>query len=324
MKKIKNLGLLALLAGYQILTIQPAHGADVTPKVIYGNDDRHDVADYTNEIFRNKAKSVAGMVGRHELSVDVLDSDFFNFHHRTAEEEQNLCPDERFAEQLVLPSCSGFLVGKDTLVTAGHCIQNEFQCKTRLWVFDFVNGTERINKDNVYGCKEIIKTELYGTKWKLRDYAVIKLDREVTGDRPSLEYRKKGKPFLGTKLVVIGHPFGLPLKIADGAKVKSMNWKEWLRPISSLVSRKNYFTANLDTYGGNSGSPVFNKKTGLVEGILVEGAEDFKKDYDNFCQRSIVKGNSGFVAEEKVFRITKVDPLQDNDKAKKAPDDDDE
>jgi len=32
--------------------------------------------------------------------------------------------------------------------------------------------------------------------------------------------------------------------------------------------------ANLDTYGGNSGSPVFNSES-IVEGMLVRGETDF-------------------------------------------------
>ena len=48
---------------------------------------------------------------------------------------------------------------------------------------------------------------------------------------------------LDTPLVVIGHPSGLPTKIADGA---------WVRNNESEY----YFVTNLDTFGGNSGSAV--------------------------------------------------------------------
>jgi V8-like Glu-specific endopeptidase len=92
------------------------------------------------------------------------------------------------------------------------------------------------------------------------DYAVIQLDRKVTDRRP-LSFRKSGKVSIGESVVVIGHPSGLPTKIADGAKVRSHSGK--------------YFVANLDTYGGNSGSAVFNHNTGEVEGILVRGENDY-------------------------------------------------
>jgi V8-like Glu-specific endopeptidase len=59
----------------------------------------------------------------------------------------------------------------------------------------------------------------------------------------------------------MGHPSGLPMKYADGAKV--------------FGNFDNYFSTNLDTFGGNSGSPVFNAKTNEVVGILVRGDIDY-------------------------------------------------
>jgi hypothetical protein len=64
------------------------------------------------------------------------------------------------------------------------------------------------------------------------------------------------------KLVVIGHPAGLPLKVANNGHV-----------ISSEAGQP-WFTASLDTYHGNSGSPIIDEATGLVEGLLVSGAKD--------------------------------------------------
>ena len=62
--------------------------------------------------------------------------------------------------------------------------------------------------------------------------------------------------------IVIGHPIGLLKKMAGNASVRSN-------------SNPDYFIANLDTFGGNSGSPVFNADTHEVEGILVRGDTDF-------------------------------------------------
>jgi ankyrin repeat protein len=69
---------------------------------------------------------------------------------------------------------------------------------------------------------------------------------------------------------VIGSPSGLPLKVASGAKVRDN-----LHPF--------YFNANLDTFQGNSGSAVFNAETGVVEGILVRGEEDFIPNHEKKC-----------------------------------------
>ncbi len=94
---------------------------------------------------------------------------------------------------------------------------------------------------------------------------------------------------------VLGHPSGLPTKFADGANVRD----------NSLAPS---FLANLDTYGGNSGSPVFNAQTREVEGILARGEADFvirKK-----CRASLVcPRSSNECAGEVVVRTAEFRPL---------------
>jgi hypothetical protein len=93
------------------------------------------------------------------------------------------------------------------------------------------------------------------------DWALVRLDRPASPRRP-LATRTSGEAAAGEPLFVIGHPSGLPTKIAGGAAVRD-------------ASARDFFTANLDTYGGNSGSAVFGARTGLVEGILARGEDDF-------------------------------------------------
>jgi hypothetical protein len=59
---------------------------------------------------------------------------------------------------------------------------------------------------------------------------------------------------------------GLPAKFASDASVRDNQYRA-------------VFTANLDAYPGNSGSPVINSSTHEVEGILVggEGGELIKQ-----------------------------------------------
>jgi len=60
------------------------------------------------------------------------------------------------------------------------------------------------------------------------------------------------------------------------------------------ASPTGYFVANLDTYGGNSGSAVFNAKTGVIVGILVRGENDYIYQGDcrvsNVCQATGCRG----------------------------------
>src|SRR5690606_32415201 len=181
-----------------------------------------------------------------------------------------LCKEERFREDLSLGSCSGFLIAPDIMVTAGHCIMTEQQCKSNDWVFDFTpneDGKYSVAKKNVYSCEKLIA-------WKNDfitgiDYAIIKLSKRVK-DRKPLDNRRAGKIEDGTDVMVIGNPYGLATKVAAGAKVVDNEDEA-------------FFVTDLDTLQGNSGSAVFNAKTGVVEGILVRGEDDFEYDYDREC-----------------------------------------
>ncbi len=225
-----------------------------TPEVVYGDDNRVDVEDSTNENYIKWAKATAAQI----RAVDINDD--YTMSPETLGQSLNLCKGERFSDQINPARCSGFLVAPDLLVTAGHCMETNFDCEEKRWVFDFVKGTRTLNPENIYKCVEIISQKLDANTEE--DYAVVRLERAVSG-RSHLSFRTKGKVEKSQSLVVIGHPSGLPTKIADGAKVRSNN-------------KSSFFVANLDTFGGNSGSAVLDAKTGLVEGILVRGEDDYK------------------------------------------------
>lgn len=269
-----------------VIAAQKSHGRD---KVIYGDDNRTEVFNTKTAMFAELANSTAAMISSSDLIATPEGYKLTSQDLRS----RGMCSSERFLTQPTAAMCSGFLVAPDTLVTAGHCVRSASDCRTYKWVFDYKMSTDTtINMsmpaDNVYSCKQVVATVLdsWGNK---NDYAVIKLDREVTGRRP-LEVRTEGAVAVGDPLVVIGHPTGLPTKIADGAHVRSIN-------------EEFYFVANLDTYGGNSGSAVFNADTGIVEGILVRGENDYVSSGN--CRVSKVCTDTGCRGED-VTRITAV------------------
>ena len=49
------------------------------------------------------------------------------------------------------------------------------------------------------------------------------------------------------------------------------------RPPTVRAINPTFFSANLDTFGGNSGSPVFQAGTSTVAGLLVRGAPDYRR-----------------------------------------------
>ena len=229
-------------------------------KVIYGDDDRVDVYESTNSMYVELSKSTAAMIPNSAIK-KAFGGKTYKIKSRTLA-QRGICKSERFADQPTAANCSGFLVGDKYLVTAGHCIRSKSDCSGSHWAFNYKmkNSTDanlELPANDVYRCKRIVSQSLDSRTRD--DYALIELDR-VSDKRP-LTFRKSGKVAKNTKLVVIGHPTGLPTKIADGA---------WVRSINNV-----YLSANLDTYGGNSGSAVFNAVNGQVEGILVRGATDY-------------------------------------------------
>lgn len=278
-----------------LLVSSVAMAGPASIKVIYGADGREDVFASSNGLHIKLAKSTAAMIPSYKVE-----------EHNAYEvklagstlEQRGMCSSERFAQQPTTANCSGFLVDKDKIVTAGHCIRNESDCNSNSWVFDFKVDHEFqseviVSKESVYKCKKIISQSLDSETQN--DYALIQLDKPVT-DRDPLTFRTKGQPSVGDELVVIGHPTGLPTKITSGAKIRSVN--------------DVFFVANLDTYGGNSGSAVFNASTGVIEGILVRGAQDYVYDSAQGCRVSNVLGNDEGRGED-VTLITNIKELMD-------------
>lgn len=263
-------------------------------KVIYGADDRKDVFESRNALYKKLANSTAAMI--QDSFLVAQDNEMVWIQSNTLEQD-GICSEARFAKQTTAANCSGFLVGSQLLVTAGHCIQEMDDCEKYSWVFGYANIDEEkiiqtIPKNNIYKCTKIISRVL--DRSTANDFALVKLERAVIGHEP-LKFRVKGKISHRSNLVVIGHPSGLPVKIADSASVRSN-------------SNKYFFQANLDTFGGNSGSAVFDSKTGVVEGILVRGETDYVNDPIKNCYLPKVCKISGCRGED-VTRITNIKEL---------------
>ena len=264
-----------------------------TENVIYGVDNRLDLFESANTLYLKLANSTAAMIENTSLDES---KDLVTILSPTLENE-GVCSDARFAKQQTAATCSGFLVGKDLLLTAGHCVVDMNDCESYSWVFNYSNPIKEMNifkifKKDIYKCIKIISRSLNNKTQN--DYALIQLDRD--SQRPPLFIRKNSKIADTAKLVVIGHPSGLPTKISDGALIRSNK-------------NKYYFQTNLDTFGGNSGSAVFDSESGQVEGILVRGESDYVLDSVSNCQRpKVCKMNE--CRGEDVTRITNIKELQ--------------
>ncbi|MCU0569679.1 MAG: serine protease [Oculatellaceae cyanobacterium Prado106] len=249
-------------------------------RVVYGGDSRKDWFQL-NGAQKDDADCVVALIFLSNLKEN--DDGTTTIQVENFGQAQNLCAREPFRDQPVGAFCSGFLVAPDIIATAGHCV-NMDDVKTIGFVFGFrmndaTTAQITLPTSEVYRGVSVIDRKQTATG---PDWALVKLDRPVTGHK-IVSVRREGKVPDQQAVHVIGHPSGLPLKYADGAHVRTNGSPA-------------HFIANLDTYGGNSGSPVFNSDTHQVEGILVRGENDFVSVGD--CQVSMVCPDTGCRGED--------------------------
>ena len=273
---------LALAAGPS-LRAEGGFNPDYTPASYYGDND---LVDYyqASKIMRKFSESTVALFSDSAIPLDER-AGVYKMRDLSLRGKFNLQDGQPFGDQPVGAYCSGVLVAEDMILTAGHCFKPDERggpCERVKVVFGYAaSGAGSVSTSfpaaNVYSCRQIVAQEVHDDDHNIScrngsctegspsgdgpDFALIKLDRKVAGRPPLAISRAAVRP--GTKVGAIGHPSGLPVKIQEeGAAVRTVN-------------KKGYFTANLDSFAGNSGSPVFNMETLKIEGILVRGGDDF-------------------------------------------------
>jgi V8-like Glu-specific endopeptidase len=264
-------------------------------KVIYGPDDRMDYGVAKNQrpglldIFNSSvalfdAKNLSPTPGN-RVALDTI----------TLGEKKKLCPGERFHGQAVGAFCTGVLISNDLVLTAGHCIREISgdhsipQVEGVAFVFGFYaedendRGKTEFDSANIFYGKEAVTGVLDNTEFE--DWGVVRLDKAVPPHIAN-PVSNWGTSLLeeGEGVYVVGYPTGLPLKYAPNSTVRE-----------SEMPR--YFTANLDTFGGNSGSGVFRSVTNELVGILVQGETDYVWDRHRGCRIVNICPTSGCAGE---------------------------
>lgn len=243
------------------------------PKAIYGADERTFINASTEKPFKKLSESVALIAHN-----DVFEKNWLNTrilgNVLSDKTQVYLCADEKFSANHSLRSCTGFLIGPDLVASAGHCFMSADDCANKKIVFEVTEKDEtengyKIPNRRIYECQEIVKSALDDEN----DFAVIRLKSKVSGRKPLRLKSSKAAPLAkGEKVFMIGHPLGLPQVLSKNANVIE-------------TENDHFFKATLDSFEGNSGSPVFNARTFEVEGILVRGEEDFVENSEGQCRR---------------------------------------
>lgn len=262
--------------------------------LVFGTDDRVDYYEVSNPDHLAMMDATVAMVDDSWLYRSGAGWRFYN--GATLAQTEGVCSTEPFANQPTVASCSGVFVGEDLIATAGHCITSQNACNRTSFVFNYRKqgaGANQVNTyfttNDVYSCSQIVDRYDDGSA----DWAVVRVNRDIVG-HTAADIRRSGTVPNNTPLVLVGHPSGLPAKLADNATVRSNVYAD-------------FFGANLDAFGGNSGSPVFNENTGKVEGILVRGFADYQRS--GGCFVSNVCNNNGCPGFESSTRVTLFEDL---------------
>lgn len=288
-----------------LLLVLPFYAdAKVFSQGIYGDDHRREIFELEDESLGAFAQSSVALIPEENL---FLDGSSYRLSGQTYGKEYQLCPTERFFEQQTPAFCSGTLVTEDTVLTAGHCLETLESCKKTKFVFGYAlkepgKLPREIPAGDVFSCEEILAREEqndlnpeFGS-----DFALVRLDRPVKNRAP-VAMEATGGPRTGDPLFTFGYPAGLPLKFVINGKVRNPG--------------KNLFQTNLDTYGGNSGSPVVNLATKKLEGILIRGDHDFEYSEENcyiskHCEDEGCEGEWVMKIDEILARLEKPKPAR--------------
>lgn len=253
----------------------PLQAASVAAPVVYGDDDRSDWFAHPDEALRALTEaSIVALIRPRNL--DESDPGDVRITSRLLGPSRDLCEDERFYDQPRAANCSGTLVDSDLVLTAGHCVDDLDDCRNYRFVFDYLYEAEGalrtiVAAEDVYRCAELVVRRDSGGV----DYAIVRLDRPVHESHAPAPVRAGGGPMAaGDEVTVIGFGSGIPAKIDDGGAV-----------LDPRARRLDYFVATTDTFGGNSGSGVFDSDTLELVGVLVRGETDYVEDDDAGCTR---------------------------------------
>lgn len=249
---------------------------------VHGKDDRQDLYNIEDKHVIQNAKSVAALCSADDL-IDAGNG-MMSLRVRKYARVYGLCKCEPFFNQPVGAgiTMTGCLVEDDVIATAYHCIKKFPKDKLRI-IFGYKMSNSKtpvtqIHTDNIYKPLFTRGDEYKSRNIRSPEWALIKLDRKVIQREP-VQLSSKNNVTTGQQVYVLGHPVGLPLKFAPGAKIQHI--------------QRGTFVADLDIYSGNSGSPIFDAESHEFIGVVTKG------DYSDFvdtgeCVISIVYPNREF------------------------------
>jgi hypothetical protein len=247
----------------------------VSVYAIYEEDNRKDLYEIADPQVKKVAAAMAYQIEKVELTGWTFERNWKLVMETMV--QRGVCAEERFSGQLSLRNnCTAILVSPKHLLSAGNCI-NEHFCTNDLyyWMFDNDLKTdgpqiETNSRKNFYRCKKVVKRAFDRNSGV--SYILFELEKEVKNIEP-VKFRRSGRMGVNEEVIVLGHPQGLPLKIADHAQALDQN--------------ETHFILNSDISGSTRGAAIINAKNYELEGIMVYGTANYESSGDA-CKKSTV------------------------------------
>ena len=232
---------------------------------VFGEDDRFAISGGSDARLRGLADSTAALIRKEAIGPSG------ELSAKSVGEAHHLCPGENYYNEPSAALCSGVLIAKNMILTAGHCVKHCLEMRIVFGYSEYGGGTAHIPPSETYECK----SAWAGEEENMRtDIGFVLLDREVTNHQPANTSFIEAKT--GLSVIVIGHSMGMPQKAQTNASIIATSQK------------MNFFMTDADAEGGQSGSPVFDAGTGKLLGIInkqISEEGDFEYDEKGKCYK---------------------------------------